>query len=142
MKRTVCPRCQSKNHVKYGFLAGKQRFKCKDCACRFVGHITQSYPEKLRKQALQLYLEGLGFRAIGRLLKISNVTVLNWVRDAGKSLPERKTPASLEIIELDELCTHIQKNRKNAGYGWLLTVQAVEFLPPNTAAVVFSTPKN
>ncbi len=28
-----------------------------------------------RMQALKLYLEGLGFRAIGRILNVSNVTV-------------------------------------------------------------------
>ena len=32
---------------------------------------------EIKRQALQLYLEGLGFRAIGRLLGVSNVAVLN-----------------------------------------------------------------
>ena len=38
---------------------------------------------EVRQQALKLYLEGLGFRAIGRELNVSNVTVLNWVRAYG-----------------------------------------------------------
>ncbi|OON69206.1 hypothetical protein B0919_10850 [Hymenobacter sp. CRA2] len=30
--------------------------------------------------ALKLYLEGMGLRAIGRVLDVSNVTVMRWVR--------------------------------------------------------------
>ncbi|KAA6334071.1 hypothetical protein EZS27_017586 [termite gut metagenome] len=33
----------------------------------------------MKKQALHLYLEGLGFRSIGKLLGVSNATVLNWI---------------------------------------------------------------
>jgi transposase-like protein len=36
--------------------------------------------------ALQLYLEGLSLRGIERLLKISHVTVLKWVRQWGKTI--------------------------------------------------------
>jgi hypothetical protein len=32
------------------------------------------YPKSERKKALQLYLEGLGFRSIGRYLGVSNIT--------------------------------------------------------------------
>jgi uncharacterized protein YjcR len=40
----------------------------------------------IRLDALNLYLEGLSFRSIGRLLGISNVTVLKWVRTFGVQL--------------------------------------------------------
>jgi transposase-like protein len=36
--------------------------------------------------ALQLYLEGLSLRGIEGLLKISHVTVLEWVRQWGKTI--------------------------------------------------------
>ncbi|OAV69560.1 Transposase [Bacteroidales bacterium Barb4] len=38
----------------------------------------------MKKQALRLCLEGLGFRSIGRLSGVSNVSVLNWIRKFGK----------------------------------------------------------
>jgi transposase-like protein len=40
----------------------------------------------MKKLALHMYLEGLGFRAIGRLLGVSNVSVLNWIRSFGKEV--------------------------------------------------------
>ena len=59
-----------------------QRYKCKSCGFSF----TKGYrgkPAELKQQALKLYLEGMGFRAIGSVLAVSNVTVLNWVRAYG-----------------------------------------------------------
>ena len=38
----------------------------------------------MKKLALQLYLVGFGFRSIGRVLGVSNVTVLNWIRAFGE----------------------------------------------------------
>jgi len=29
-------RCESDNYIKFGFLNGAQRYKCKDCKCQFV----------------------------------------------------------------------------------------------------------
>jgi len=34
----------------------------------------------MKKKAIDLYLEGMGFRAIGRVLKISYGTVYQWER--------------------------------------------------------------
>ncbi|OAV67448.1 hypothetical protein Barb6XT_01479 [Bacteroidales bacterium Barb6XT] len=38
----------------------------------------------MKKQALRLHLEGLGFRSIEKLSDVSNVSVLNWIRRFGK----------------------------------------------------------
>ncbi|OAV70120.1 hypothetical protein Barb6XT_00050 [Bacteroidales bacterium Barb6XT] len=38
----------------------------------------------MKKQVLRLYLEGSGFRSIGRLPRVSNVSVLNRIRKYGK----------------------------------------------------------
>ncbi|MFT4967609.1 MAG: transposase, partial [Candidatus Deianiraeaceae bacterium] len=34
----------------------------------------------LKRLALELYLEGLGFRSISRILKVSHVSIYNWIR--------------------------------------------------------------
>lgn len=45
--------------------------------------------ESIRKLAIDMYLEGLGFRAIGRVLGIGHSTVYYWVKNLVSSI---KTP--------------------------------------------------
>ncbi|KAA6328593.1 hypothetical protein EZS27_022531 [termite gut metagenome] len=82
-----CPKCQSTNKIKNGIVRGHQRYKCKDCHYTYtVEKRSGEYPKSERKKALQLYLEGLGFRSIGRYLGVSNVTVLKWIRSFGEEV--------------------------------------------------------
>ena len=68
-----------------------------------------------------MYLEGMGFRSIERILKVSNVTILNWIKSFGKQIEEyRRTEGDLEIIEMDELHTYIGEKKTIAGSGFLL----------------------
>jgi hypothetical protein len=49
-----------------------------------------------------LYLEGLGFRSIGRILEVSNVSVLNWIRSFGKEVKEvRSENKETEMVKVD-----------------------------------------
>ncbi|OAV63485.1 Transposase [Bacteroidales bacterium Barb4] len=64
-------------------------------------------PDPMKKQALRLCLEGLGFRSIGKLSGVSNVSVLNRIRKFGKEtqalhLESKKT----ERAEVDEMHTY------------------------------------
>ena len=83
-----CIKCNSVNTCKNGLVnGGKQRYKCKKCDYNFTtGRISK--PLQLKRFALQLYLEGLGLRSIGRILEVSNVSVLNWIRKFGKQVTE------------------------------------------------------
>jgi hypothetical protein len=57
---------------------------------------------------LHLYLEGLGFRSIGRISGVSNVSVLNWVRDFGKKVQDLHiTGQQIEMVEVDEMHSYI-----------------------------------
>ncbi|MDN5296737.1 MAG: hypothetical protein PWQ71_843 [Bacteroidota bacterium] len=69
---------------------------------------------------IYLYLEGLGFRSIGRFLKVSHVTVFNWIKDFGEKTDEFRNPGDIEIIELDEMHTYIGQKKTTAGSGLLL----------------------
>jgi transposase len=69
-----CPKCKSDEKNKDGVVKGRQRYKCKDCGFRYtVVSGSKAKPLHVTKLALQLYLEGFGFRSIGRFLGVSNV---------------------------------------------------------------------
>ena len=115
-----CPKCNSGKYVKDGIVKGKQRYFCKECKYRYtVKHLGK--PIELKKAALYLYLEGLGFRSIERFLKVSNVSVMNWIKGFGKEIESlRKTDGTIEIVEMDELHTYIGLKKTTFGYGLLL----------------------
>ena len=108
-KEIKCPKCGSKKRVKSGFHNKKQRYLCKECGCNYTGG-HHGYPEHIRRKAIQLYLEGNGFRQIERILKVSHVSVMNWVKKIGSKLEKvPKKGESVEILELDELCINFKK---------------------------------
>ena len=74
----------------------------------------------VRRQALELYLEGLGFRSIGRVLNFSNVSILNWIREFGSKLEELKSEKQVKVIEMDEMHSYVANKKTIAGYGLLL----------------------
>jgi len=51
-----------------------------------------------------LYLEGLGFRSIGRILGVSNVSVLKWIREFGQKAQElNRENQQIEMVEVDKM---------------------------------------
>jgi len=117
-----CPKCNCIKRVKSGFIKGRQRYKCKDCGCNYTVEIkSTAKPKSQKKQALHLYLEGLGFRSIGRFLGVSNVSVLNWIRDFGKKVQElHATSQQIEMVEVDEMHSYIGSKKTTVGFGLLL----------------------
>jgi len=63
----------------------------------------------VKRQALQLYLEGLGFRSIARILKVSHVSVYYWIKSFGSKLDNLRSDAEIEVLELDEMHSYIGK---------------------------------
>lgn len=132
-----CPKCKSKNFRKDGIVKGKQRYKCKNCNFRFtVEYIGK--PDKLKRDALILYLEGLGFRSIGRFLKVSHVAVFNWIRGFGGKLEELRSDEHIEVVEIDEMHTYIGSKKTTAGYGLLLIEMGAN---SSTVRLVHEEPK-
>jgi hypothetical protein len=70
-----------------------------------------------------MYLEGLGFHSIGRLLKVSHVSVIQWVKKYGNQLKEIKTEKPVKIMELDEMHSFIGSKKTIDGFGLLLIEQ-------------------
>jgi transposase len=114
-----CPKCKNSQYIKSGKQGEYQRYKCKSCAYRYtVAKRKTEKPEEVRRMALELYLEGLGFRAIGRVLKISYGTVYKWIKKWGEkaSLPV-KQQEEVKKLELDEIHTYIGSKKTTVGYG-------------------------
>jgi len=61
----------------------------------------------MRKQAVQLYVDGMNLRRIARLLGIHHRTVSDWVKTHAESLPDTPMPEEVKTAELDELFTFI-----------------------------------
>ena len=112
-----CPKCVFDTNVKSGFLKGKQRYKCKQCGCNFTQSQKRGASLETKLFALKLYLEGTGFRAIGRILNVSNVTVLLWIRTLRKrviSTVQAQMPDDIrhvDVIEMDEMWLYQEKKR-------------------------------
>jgi len=107
-----CPKCSSDKKVKSGFVNGKQRYKCKECSCNFTVEIKSTAKSKSKKKnALHLYLEGLGFRSIGRYLNVSHVAVYNWIKSYGEVVEKLRADNEIEVVELDEMHTYIQQKK-------------------------------
>ena len=117
-----CPRCKSNDKVKNGIIKGVQRYRCKECEYNFtVEKRSGEYSNDIKRKALQLYLEGLGFRSIGRILSVSNVSVLNWIKEFGKEIKDLQSDGkTVEYAELDEMHSFIGNKKTTVGYGLLL----------------------
>lgn len=116
-----CPKCNSSEKCKDGWVLGRQRFLCKSCGHRYsVEKKSDVKSAETRKLALQMYLEGLGFRAIGRILNINYATVYYWVKEWGSQVELPKSETSVEVIELDEMHSYVGSKKTTVGYGLLL----------------------
>jgi transposase-like protein len=116
-----CPDCKSESSVKNGIIKGVQRYKCKSCGCNYtVGYEQVSEKEKKRRFGLSMYLEGLGFHSIGRLLNVSHVTVMNWVKKYGKELSSIRNTKPVRIMELDEMHSYVGRKKTTDGFGLVL----------------------
>jgi len=105
-----CPRCKRKiKQYKAGFNpSGSQRYRCGVCNRVYTPKPNPlGYPAETRMLAIRMYLEGNSQRAIGRILKVNQQSVANWVRAYVEKLPQEKRPEKVHTAELDELYTFV-----------------------------------
>jgi transposase-like protein len=93
-----CPKCHSEDFVKSGIIKDRQRFKCKQCSYYFtVQKLGKRIEGEYVVKALQLYLEGMSFREIERILNVSHVSVMNWVKTYNIKRPNKTTNIQPEV---------------------------------------------
>jgi transposase-like protein len=119
MEQIICPKCQGAQVVKSGVVKGRQRYNCKNCKYFFTvfkegKHIDPYYVIK----ALQLYLEGVSLREIERLIGVSHVSVMNWVKKYKVQAPENSEyRPTYKVLKHAELIAFLgdREAMKNAG---------------------------
>ena len=112
-----CPHCAHSDYILFGKNRGTQRYRCPGCQRTFQT-MRRGKDPALKEPAQKLYLEGLGLRAIGRILGVHHKTVSRWlVRAAGQLPVDQPKTKACSFIEVDELCSFVAKKNPNAGSG-------------------------
>ena len=112
-----CPKCGSEERQhKIGFTkAGSQRYRCQECGRRYTPEPKHhGYSEEIRRQAVQMYIDGINFRRIGRTLGVHHTSVMNWVNAYAETVDEAPVPDTVEIVEMDELYTYIESKKTDS----------------------------
>ena len=111
MDEVCCKRCAAADYMKNGTVRDHQRYRCRSCGCNFTMTPPRGKPPAMKALALLLYaMGGMSFCAIARILGVSDVAVLNWVRDEARQIPEPSTKSEEVVVTLDEMWHFIKKN--------------------------------
>jgi hypothetical protein len=120
--RLRCKRCGSVDHARSGLARGHQRYRCRACGCRFTNTPRRGKPPAMRALAILLYgMGGMSFSMIGRVLGVSDVAMLKWVRAEAAALPEPVVPPSVVTVEVDEMWHFLKKSLPSSGSGGPMT---------------------
>lgn len=130
MKNKSCPRCENNAVIKSGIVNDRQRFTCKKCNYNFtVGKLGKQIDDYYVIKALQLYLEGVSYREIERLLGVSHVSVMNWVKKYKVKAPERYDyHPTYQILNHEELITLMREKTFLQGSGMVITELGDKFM--------------
>lgn len=130
MKEKYCPNCSSDDCVKSGIVNNRQRFKCKKCNYYFtVNKLGKKIDDYFVNKALQLYLEGLSYREIERILGVSHVSIMNWVKRYGiKRVQQKKYHPTYKILNSKELGLYFQQTENIKGSGVIVTELGDKFM--------------
>ena len=127
MADICCKGCGSDDLCRNGFVRGHQRYLCKSCGMNFTNTPARGKPAAMKDMALAMHtVGGMSFCGIGKILGVSDVSVLNWVRAKAKQLPDVPAPppsgeasAGDKPVLLDEMWHFVKKRLQNSGYGEL-----------------------
>ncbi|WP_138434130.1 transposase-like zinc-binding domain-containing protein [Winogradskyella algicola] len=130
MKIDLCPNCGSDSYVKSGIVNNRQRYRCKSCNYYFtVNKLGKKIDDYYVNKALQLYLEGLTYREIERILGISHVSIMNWVKKYNIKRPYNSTyHPTYKILNAEELALFFSNAKNLSGAGTLVTELGDKFM--------------
>lgn len=125
-----CPKCGREEVSKSGIISGRQRYKCKNCSYHFsVNKLGKSIDKYYVVKALQLYLEGISLREIERILGVSHVSVMNWVKQYGIKPPDNTSyHPTYKVLSHEELVKFMASRDQIAGTGMIITELGDKFM--------------
>jgi transposase-like protein len=130
MKQIACPKCKCEELAKSGIVKGRQRFRCKQCNYFFtVLKENKSIDPYYVIKALQLYIEGVTYREIERILGMSHVSVMNWVKKFNVKAPENNDyRPTYKVLTHSELLDFFGDKDSLKGAGCLITELGDKFM--------------
>lgn len=125
-----CPNCGSAKYIKSGVIDNRQRYRCKNCNYYFtVNKLGKKIDDYYVNKALQLYLEGLTYREIERILGVSHVSVINWVKKYNIKRPyNTEYHPTYKILNASELGNYFQDPANIKGAGVVVTELGDKFM--------------
>ena len=123
MKNPICPKCDALHVVKSGVIGDRQRYRCKKCGYYFtVNKVGKNIDSYYVTKALQLYIEGISYREIERILGVSHVSVMNWVRKYNIKAPAQAVyHPTYKVMNQAELVEYIKNGGNLKGAGMMIT---------------------
>ena len=115
-----CPKCNSTRIRKNGIRRNKQNHICVNCNRQLVENPLKhrGYSSETKEICLKMYLNGMGFRGIERVVGVHHTTIINWVKQIGELLPDSYEPEQIpQVGELDELETFVGSKKTKSGFG-------------------------
>ena len=130
MEILACPKCQNNQIVKSGIVKNRQRYLCKSCNYFFsVNILGKKIDDYYVTKALQLYLEGLSFREIERIIGVSHVSISNWVKEFKIKKPENSNyHPTYKIFNHLELVEFLKNKNVLSGAGMIITELGDKFM--------------
>src|SRR3954464_12432103 len=115
-----CKGCGSEEHVKNGFMRGKQRYLCKACGLNFTDTPPRGMPLRVKVEAALLYPGGPSTNRTAKLLGVSTPSVQAWIEQFAKAYAQKPEPEGRAVVvELDEMWHHLKKSPTSSGSGRL-----------------------
>jgi IS1 family transposase/transposase-like protein len=113
-----CKGCGGEEHVKNGFMRGKQRYRCKACGLNFTDTPPRGMPLRVKVEAVLLYLSGLSMNRTAKLLGVSTPSVQAWIERFAEVYAQKPEPEGRAVVvELDEMW-HFLKKKSDKLWVW------------------------
>ena len=85
--------------------------------------------------AIILYINGLSFRSIAKIVSVSHKAVYDWVKGFGLQTYEKPIPQGDVVIELDEMWHFLTSKKTSFGFGKHIVVLKVNSSTGNVDVV-------
>ena len=111
-----CKGCGGGEHVKNGFMRGKQRYRCKACGLNFTDTPPRGMPLRVEVEAVLLHLSGVSMNRTAKLLGVSTPTVQAWIERFAEAYAQKPEPKGRAVVvELDEMWHFLKKSGTSSG---------------------------